>query len=65
MKSLIVIIALVAGSWYYIDLGSDSAFQSVVAPIIFVLALIWFTLWLVIVAGVKRRATLSERFNVD
>ena len=65
MKSLLVIIALVAGAWHYIDLGSDNVFYSVIAPIVLVLALIWFTLWLVLVAGVKRRATVAERFNVD
>ena len=65
MKSLIVIIALVAGSWHYIDLSSESALESVIVPIILVLALIGFALWLVVVAGVKRRATVAERFGVD
>ncbi|MEM7503708.1 MAG: hypothetical protein AAF417_16775 [Pseudomonadota bacterium] len=65
MKSLIVIFALIGISWYYVDLGADGILESVIAPFVFVLSLIWFTLWLVIVAGVKRRATISERFNVD
>ena len=50
MKSLIAIIVLAGASWHYIDLGSESALHSVVAPIVLVLALIWFALWLVVVA---------------
>lgn len=56
MKSLIVIALLIYGSWHFTELTSDSAWESVVAPIILFFSLMALGFWLVLVAGLSGRA---------
>ena len=46
MKSLLVILLGLYGSWHFIDLSSKNSMQNVIAPLFFVLFLIAFFIWL-------------------
>lgn len=47
MRALIVILAGLYGSYYFVDIKSESISASVVAPILFFIFLVSFTMWLV------------------
>ncbi len=65
MKSLILISLGLAISWRFTDISSDSALQSVLAPIGVVICLIALCLWLVFRAGFGKklgRSGLGDSF---
>ena len=47
MRALLVIIGVAVASFHYTDLESDSAFHSVLLPLVFVASLIALAVWLV------------------
>ena len=46
----------ISGSWHFTELTSDSAWESVVAPVLLFFALVALGFWLVLVAGLGGRA---------
>ncbi len=48
MKSLLIIILGMAGSWYFTDIESDSMLSGVLAPIGVGIFLVSFLVWLVL-----------------
>ncbi|WP_444919631.1 hypothetical protein ACJJID_11595 [Microbulbifer sp. CnH-101-G] len=65
MKSFLFNLAGLLGSWQFIELSSDSVFNSVFAPIIFVVFLISSVLWLIVKFGVNQRTGGGTYFSGD
>jgi len=63
MKSLIAILLVGYGSWHYIDLSASSGFNSIFAPMVFIITLIAACLWLVLVGGVTGRVSNQTYFT--
>lgn len=57
MKSLIIIMTGLFGSWHYMDISSEHAFYAAICPILFILFLIAAALWLVMKAGFGGRTS--------
>ena len=62
MKSLIVILLGLYGSWHVTDLASDSSLQRVLAPLGVVIFFIALAIWLVLKAGFGAQANRSGSF---
>lgn len=58
MKSLIVILSGLYGTWSYIDLRAENGFYSVFMPLMFAIFLMAFFIWVAV--KVKDRATTNS-----
>ncbi|MFV1872496.1 MAG: hypothetical protein ACMZ64_04090 [Oleiphilus sp.] len=60
MKSLIIIMIGLYGSWHFMDISSEHALYAALCPILFILFLISAALWLVTKAGFDRRTSKRD-----
>ena len=65
MKSCLLNLVGLLGSWHFIELSSDSSLNSAVAPIVFTGFLISSVLWLIVKFGVNQRSNGGSYFGGD
>ncbi|BBM03785.1 hypothetical protein [Microbulbifer sp. GL-2] len=63
MKSSIINLAGLVGSWYMIDLTSEKLLNSVFAPLVFTGFLIYSVLWFVVKFGVTQGSSAGGYFG--
>ncbi|WP_444886400.1 hypothetical protein [Microbulbifer sp. JMSA008] len=65
MKSFIINLVGLVGSWYLIDLTSENTLNSVFAPLLFTVFLISSVLWFIVKFGITQGSSTGGYFGSD
>ncbi|WP_444927211.1 hypothetical protein ACJJI4_04395 [Microbulbifer sp. TRSA002] len=63
MKSFIINLVGLVGSWYMIDLTSENSLNSVFAPLLFTAFLISSVLWFIVKFGITQGSSIGGYFD--